>query len=202
MYTVYGVGISQHSRRVVSLLEEANIDYELKNVDMMGGEHMSPEYLEINPNHQVPTLLGDGIKIHESNAILRYLCNKHALDSWYPLDPERRAVIDQWLDWNQCRLSPAVVAIVLNAVFMDGNGDVEAIKRGREQVAELFPILEQALLNSDFIGGDQPTIADLAVVSNIHQLSLANEVPAGENTQRWYQVMLELEGVKRSIASL
>ena len=71
---------SQHSRRVVSLLEEAGLEYELLSVDMMKGEHMSPKYLELNPNHQVPTLVADKVKIHESNAILRYLCNKHSLE--------------------------------------------------------------------------------------------------------------------------
>ena len=62
MYTLYGFPFSQHSRRVVSLLEETGLEYEFKNVDMMNGEHMSPTYLEINPNHQVPTLIADNVK--------------------------------------------------------------------------------------------------------------------------------------------
>ena len=40
MYTLYGFPFSQHSRRVVSLLEETGLEYEFKNVDMMNGEHM------------------------------------------------------------------------------------------------------------------------------------------------------------------
>jgi glutathione S-transferase len=202
MYTVYGFPFSQHSRRVVSLLEEAGIEYELRIVNMMSGEHLSPAYLEINPNHQVPTLIGDNITIHESNAILRYLCNKHDLNSWYPLEADQRAIVDQWLDWNQCRLSPAVVGIVLNKVFMGDDGDIEAIKRGQEQMAELSPIMEKAFMSSRFICGDQPTIADLALVSNIFHLGLADELPIGENTQRWYKHMLDIQGVKKSLPEM
>ena len=133
MYLLYGFPFSQHSRRVVSLLEEAGLEYEFKNVDMTNAEHMSPAYLEVNPNHQVPTLISKTIKIHESNAILRYLCNKHGLDAWYPLDADQRGVVDQWLDWIQCRLSPAVVGIVLNKVFMGDEADQDAIKQGQKQ---------------------------------------------------------------------
>jgi glutathione S-transferase len=35
----------------------------------------------------VPTFLDGDIKLHESNAILRYLCSKHALSDWYPSAP-------------------------------------------------------------------------------------------------------------------
>lgn len=75
---------SQHCRRVVALLEEAGLDYELRRVAMEENEHLSPAYLKINPNHQVPTLQDGDLKMFESNAILRYLCVKHRLTSWYP----------------------------------------------------------------------------------------------------------------------
>src|SRR5688572_21521856 len=142
MYVLYHFPYSQHARRVVSLLEEAGLQYELRHVDMGKGEHVSPAYLAINPNHQVPTLLDGDIKIHESNAILRYLCVKHALENWYPADLRARAAVEQWLDWNQCRLSPAVVDIVLNSVFLGDRGDAAAIERGRLKLRELEPILE------------------------------------------------------------
>jgi glutathione S-transferase len=79
MYILFHSPFSQHARRVVSLLIEAELPYELRHVAMEKSEHTSPEYLAINPNHQIPTLLDGDIKIHESNAILRYLCTKHAL---------------------------------------------------------------------------------------------------------------------------
>ena len=49
---------------------------------------MTPEYLAMNPNHQIPTLknVTDGFCCWESNAILRYLCNECKLDKYYPTD--------------------------------------------------------------------------------------------------------------------
>ncbi|MCG8314087.1 MAG: glutathione S-transferase family protein [Pseudomonadales bacterium] len=202
MYTLYGVAYSQHSRRVVSLLEEEGLDYEFKVIDMGADEHMSPDYLEINPNHQVPTLIADNIKLHESNAILRYLCNKHNLTTWYPQQAEQRANVDQWLDWAQCRMSPAVVGIVLNKVFMGDKADIDAIKQGQEKMAELSPILDAALAGSEYIVGNKPTIADLALVSNVFQLGLADQIPPGENIHRWYAAMLEMEGVNKSLPQM
>ena len=202
MYTLYGFPFSQHSRRVVSLLEEAGLEYEFKIVDMMEGEHMTPSYLAINPNHQVPTLIADDLKLHESNAILRYLCNKHNLHTWYPQELDQRANVDQWLDWIQCRMSPAVVGIVLNKMFMGDDGDVEAIKRGQETMMELSPILESALTDSQYVAGRKPTIADLALVSNIFHLGLADEMPTGENSRRWYESMLKMDGVRKSLPQM
>ena len=117
MYVLYHFPYSQHARRVVSLLEAASLPYELRHVDMGKGEHLSAAYLAINPNHQVPTLVDGDLMLHESNAILRYLCHKHGLSDWYPADPKHRARVEQWLDWNQSRLSPAVIDIVRNKLF-------------------------------------------------------------------------------------
>ena len=199
MYVLYSFPYSQHCRRVISLLEEAKLSYRIEHVDMMSGKHMSPDYLAINPNHQVPTLVGNTIKIHESNAILRYLCNKHKLTNWYPKDAEGKAAVDQWLDWIQCQMSPAVVNVVLNKVFMGEQGDKKAIELGLKQMLELNPILAIALEQSPYLTGDNPTIADLALISNIFHLAFAKELPAAQSILNWYNKMMSLEGVIKSL---
>jgi glutathione S-transferase len=64
---------------VLALLEIARAEYRTETVDLMAGEHRSPAFLAINPNHQVPVLVDDGLVLVESNAILRYLCNRFSL---------------------------------------------------------------------------------------------------------------------------
>jgi glutathione S-transferase len=202
MYILFHSPYSQHARRVVSLFIEAKVEYRLRHVAMEKGEHLSSEYLAINPNHQVPTLVDGDIKIHESNAILRYLCVKHALSGWYPDDLAKRAAVEQWLDWNQCRLSPAVVDIVLNSVFLGDRGDAAAIERGRTRLRELEPILEAGVSATDFLAGNSPTIADLSLASSIFQLSFAKLAPSGENSRRWFARMNEIEGFRSSLPSV
>jgi glutathione S-transferase len=199
MYILYHYPYSQHARRVVSLLEAGGLPYELRHVDMSKREHLSAAYLAINPNHQVPTLLDGDLKLHESNAILRYLCQKHALTDWYPADLKHRARVDQWLDWNQCQLSPAVIGIVRNTLFMGDKGDKAAVERGHAQLRELGPILEDGLRPHDFLTGDRPTIADLALASNLTQLGLAEAIPPGERIASWYGRMGEIEAFRKSL---
>lgn len=200
MYVLYHFPYSQHARRVVSLMVEAGLPYELRQVDMGKGEHQSAEYLAINPNHQVPTLIDGDIRIHESNAILRYLCVKHDLDTWYPKELRSRAKVEQWLDWNQCRMSPTVVDIVLNSVFLAPKGDRAAIDRGLSRLPELWSILDAGLADgAPFLAGVRPTIADLSVASSIFQLSFAKIAPAGRRVGDWFQRVGTLEGFRKSL---
>jgi glutathione S-transferase len=199
MYTLYHFPYSQHARRVVSLLEAARLPYELRHVDMAKGEHLSAAYLAINPNHQVPTLVDGDLVLHESNAILRYLCHKHGLAEWYPADPAQRARVEQWLDWNQSRLSPAVIDIVFNTVFAGEKSDKAAIARGKAKLRELGPILEAGLAADDFLAGPKPTIADLSVASNLFQLGFAEAIPPGARIAAWYERVGALECFRKSL---
>lgn len=199
MYTFYSFPFSQHSRRVISLLEQVGIDYENHMVDMMNGEHMSDHYLDINPNHQVPTLIDGEIKIHESNAILRYLCIKHELIDWYPRNGDALAKVEQWLDWTQCQLSPLVVAIVLNRVFLGENGDKKAADDAAEKIQARFEVLENYLAGREFLAGDKPTIADLSLASNLFQLNLASALPKTPHIVRWYETIAALPGFQKSL---
>jgi glutathione S-transferase len=199
MYILYHFPYSQHARRVVSLLEAAKLPYELRHVDMSQGAHLSADYLAINPNHQIPTLVDGDLVLHESNAILRYLCHKHGLTDWYPADPRQRARVEQWLDWNQTRLSPAVVDIVFNSLFAGARRDELAIARGAAKLRELGPILEAGLGARAFLAGPAPTIADLSVASNLFQLGLADARPAGPRIAAWYERVSGLECFRRSL---
>jgi glutathione S-transferase len=124
---------------------------------------------------------------------------KNDLTDWYPDDLPARAAVEQWLDWTQCRLGPAVVSIVFNRVFLGDKGDQEAIARGLEQMIELSAILEQELEGKKFLAGDRPSIADLALASNVFQLGLAGEIPDTENIRNWYARVCEIEGFQKSL---
>jgi glutathione S-transferase len=199
MYILYHFPYSQHARRVVSLLEAAKLPYELRHVDMGKGEHLSAAYLAINPNHQIPTLIDGDLKLHESNAILRYLCHKHGLTDWYPAQPKHRARVEQWLDWSQSSLSPAVIGIVFNTLFAGPRRDEQAIVRGKTKLSELAPILDACLQADDFLAGSAPTIADLSVASNLFQLGLAGAIPPGAGIAAWYGRVGALDAFRKSL---
>ena len=199
MSTLYLHPMSQHSRRVVSLLEEAQIPYEGVVVALDRGAHMAPEFLALNPNHQVPVYVDAEATLCESNAILRYLCMKHGLKDWYPEDLSSRARVEQWLDWNQTQLSPAVVGIVFNTLFAGDKANPRAIERGRARLKDLAPILEDALADNDYIAGARPTIADLSLASNIFHLGMADVTLDSPHIAAWYGRMQKCDGFRKSL---
>ena len=61
-------------------------------------EHLTPEFIKINPQHTIPVLIDDGLVLCESRAILTYLVEKYGKDdSLYPKDPRARAIVNQRL---------------------------------------------------------------------------------------------------------
>ncbi len=94
--TLYIDWASQPSRAVMSFCDLNNIPYEIKEVRIFKGEHKTPEFLQINPNGQVPAMTEDSFKLSESHAILRYLCesNSSVPDHWYPKDHKQRAIVN------------------------------------------------------------------------------------------------------------
>jgi glutathione S-transferase len=99
---------------------------------------------------------------------------------------------EQWLDWSQCRLSPTVVDIVLNSVFLAPRGDQVAIER----LPELWSILDDGLAGgTPFLAGPRATIADLSLASSVFQLSLANIPPAGRNVADWFPIVFHTHGI-------
>ncbi|MCR9163795.1 MAG: glutathione S-transferase family protein [Nannocystaceae bacterium] len=199
-YTLYHSPLSQHSRRVQALLEEASIDYQVHPIALEKGGHMDPSYLAINPNHQLPTLVVDDEPLTESNAILRYLCNAHELSQWYPTRALARARVDQWLDWNQCRLADPVTQLVINVAILGDKGDPKAIESARTRLPPILGVLEQHLDGRSFVASDeQPTIADLSIASNITQLGFAQATPTDPNITRWYETIASRPGFVASM---
>ena len=74
---------------------------------MAFGKNDEPEYLAMNPNGRVPTLVDGDYVLWESNSIMRYLCLAYGKGSpIYPQAPKARAAVDRWLDWTLSTLQP------------------------------------------------------------------------------------------------
>lgn len=95
---LYYFPASPPSRAVLQTIRVLELDVEIKSVDLLKGENLSPEFLKLNPMHQIPVLIDDDFVLTESRAIMAYLMNSRAPGStWYPNDPKERALIDRLL---------------------------------------------------------------------------------------------------------
>jgi glutathione S-transferase len=112
----HGIG-SPVSRSGLLLIRSLGLDVDLKLIDMPSGEHCKPEFLKLNPLHQLPVLVDGDFVLAESRAILAYLVNKYKPgSSWYPNDPQARAVVDQRLYYDSSNVYSSLAQIVVGKI--------------------------------------------------------------------------------------
>ena len=85
-------------RMVEMTAEVLGLEYEFKIVDLQAGDNMKPEYLALNPQHNIPCVKDGDFVGNESRAVAAYLASKYGKDdSLYPKDLETRYMVDQRL---------------------------------------------------------------------------------------------------------
>ena len=100
---------SSASRRVRLCLAEKGLAYESRLVNMIKGEQHSPEYLAMNPNGVVPTLVHEGRVLYESSVIAEYLDETFPEPPIRPADPYQRAVMRNFVRWTDEKCLPKLI---------------------------------------------------------------------------------------------
>ncbi|EME32652.1 uncharacterized protein Gasu_00240 [Galdieria sulphuraria] len=182
--TLYYEPGSPPCRAVLMFLLENGIPHKIHRIKLFEKDHLKPEYQSINPFQKVPAIQdGDGFFLAESHAILKYLFRTRASmiqEHWYPSDPQKRAKIDELLDWHHSSLSWSTKLTVWNAVmvakFMNQPQSVSipVVEFAVGQMKKSLSTLESILGNGPFVikGMEQPSIADLSLFVEIENLRL------------------------------
>jgi glutathione S-transferase len=162
---IWGRANSVNVQKVLWCLRELDIAYERIDAGMAFGRNRDPDYLAMNPNGRVPTLVDGDFVLWESNSIMRYLVLAYAPGSpVYPDAPKRRADVDRWLDWTLSTVQPVdrpvFWALVRTPVEQR---DMAAIQKDADAEAEVWRIADAQLAARRFIEGDDFTIADIAI---------------------------------------
>ena len=162
----------------------AGLDFE--EVDVWGktGE---PEFLAMNPAHLTPMIEEQGLpraSLWESCAIMQYLCNTRGLSQFYPKDPARRAMVDSAMFYLIGTLYPLVARATYPALGFPqypgevGSSDADAETKAVAQqaaeaaLAEPLDVYRAFYLDGKrFIGGDQPSIADIRLAATLEFLN-------------------------------
>ena len=161
----------------------AGLDFEELDV---WGKTREPDFLAKDPAHLTPMLEEAGLPrgaLWESCAIMQYLCNKHGLDRLYPADPGERAMVDSAMFYLIGTLYPLVARATYPTLgFPQYPGEVatseadDAMKAQAQQDAEaalaepLDAYRAFFLEGKRFIGGDQPSIADIRLAATLEFL--------------------------------
>ena len=108
MLELYNFQQSTCSQKVRFVLAEKGLEWEDKRLDSRRGEHLKPDYLKLNPNGLVPTLVHDGAVILDSSVIMEYLDELFPEPAMVPSDPVARAHMRKWLRYMEEVPTPAV----------------------------------------------------------------------------------------------
>ena len=158
---------SGNGYKVRLLLAKLGIAYTLRELDIMNGATRTPEFLAINANGRIPTLvLDDGTTLAESNAILYYLA---AGTPYWPAQRIDRARVLQWLFFEQYSHEPYVATprFIVRHLPTDSPRRAELPAR-LAQGRAAFDVMQRQLAQSPFLVGDSCTIADIALYAYSH----------------------------------
>nr|WP_168047458.1 glutathione S-transferase family protein [Brevundimonas alba] len=162
MLTVFGDIRSGNCLKVKWLLEWLGRDYRWVETDVMSGATRSTELLAMNPAGQVPAMVSDdGRVLAQSNAIIGFLGEGTA---FMPADPWDRARMYEWLFWEQYSHEPYVAVARFQRAFL-GKAAEEIEPRLMERGRAALDRMEAALTGADWLVGNGPTLADLALVA-------------------------------------
>ena len=150
-----------NGHKISCALEELELEYEAKAVNLSKGEQKQPEYLALNPNGRIPTIVdrdNDNFIVFESGAILIYLAEKTG--KLMPSDQEGRSRVLQWLMFQMGGIGPMMGQA--NVFFRYFPEKLQpAIDRYQNECRRLFEVLDTRLGESEWLADDF-SIADIA----------------------------------------
>jgi GST-like protein len=190
-------------QRVTLMLALCGLPYEVHKVDRSKGEQRQPEFLGLNPAAMVPVLVDedgpDGrIVLAQSGAILHYLATKTG--KFLPKGENARAVAMQWLMQVLSDVNPAGSAVFLASRAFDANEATKEFFRAR--FLRYLGDCDRALGSSSFLAGDEPTIADIALLPVLDaRRDILDAAPPFENLKRWEKDMKAMSGAAEGIAA-
>ena len=202
--TIWGRANSVNVQKVLWCLAELDLGYERIDAGMQFGKNTEADYLAMNPNGRVPTLVDGDFVLWESNSIMRYLCLAYRPDTpIYPREPRRRAGIDRWLDWSLSTVQPVDRPVFWALVRTPAERrDMARIQNDADAEAVQWRIVDAQLATRRFIEGDNFTIADIALGAYARRWFGVEGIvrPTLAHLDRWFARLSERPAFLRFIA--
>jgi glutathione S-transferase len=201
MLTIWGRSNSVNVQKVLWCCEECGIEYRRLDAGGPYGVVDTPEYRKMNPNGLVPTLDDDGFILWESHAIVRYLLDTRAPGTLLPADRRARALAEQWMDWANASLWPALRPLFLGLIRTPPEKrDPEVLEDSRLKSAAQMVLLDRHLAGHTYLAGDQFTAGDVAVGCGVWRwMALPIERTELPHLRRWFDLLAARPAYRRVV---
>jgi glutathione S-transferase len=198
---LYSIALSNNCRRVNATLQHLGIECDV--IEQNLPDLKTSDFLGMNPNGKVPTLVDGDLNLWESRAIMQYVATKKPGNTLWPSDPKQQANIARWQFWEASHLSKGTTGYaferLFKKMFMKQDADPAALAAAEKEWHLYAPILNAQLESNKWVAGSELTLADFSVgacfsfaepsglpMENYKHitdwLGRLNEVPAWKNT--------------------
>jgi len=160
--TLFGYEGSTYVRTVRCVLERKGVSYNPVPVNVMEGETQQPEHLERHPFGKIPVLDVDGMRLRETDAIVRYLDARDPEPPMFPADAKIRAKADENAALVNNYGYGAIIGFVAYHLFPDlvGGKNEEMRQSSLDQARKLAKTVMENKGDAPFLAGDAPGYAD------------------------------------------
>jgi glutathione S-transferase len=181
--TIFGDSISGNCLKVKFVADRLGLPYEWVEVSVLKGETRTEEFLAMNPAGQVPVVrFSDSGVLAQSNAIMLHLAQNTDL---IPADPFTRALMFQWLFWEQYSHETAIAVLRFQKFYLK-KPDSEIDPNLRPRCLRVLALMDEHLEGRRYFVGESLSLADIALVAYTrfaHQAGL--DLTQYPQVQRW-----------------
>lgn len=168
---VLGRNNSVNVQKVMWIASELDLEIEREDIGGAFGGNDTQEYLAMNPNGRIPTLIDGDEILWESNTIVRYLAEKAGKHPWYPKNLVARGRANQWMDFYLTNMHAPMTVIFWQLIrTTPEKRDAAAFNKAVLDASKFWKIIDSTLANRPYLAGNAPDMGD---------------VPLGCSAYRW-----------------
>jgi len=198
---ILGRDNSFNVRKILWLCEELGLPFIREDYGRGFKPTNTEAFRRLNPTGQIPVVIADGFLLRESNAILRYVAAKHGAETLYPTDLERRALIEQWMDWIAYDVTHALRGAFLGGQLREApwNNDW-FIEQGRKDLIDCVGLVEAHLAaGGPYMLGADFTLADIPMGLVINRWFMLRDLQRPETpaVSAYYERLSERSGFRK-----
>jgi GST-like protein len=202
MIDLYAAGTSNGMRARIAL-EECGLKYNWHPIDLMKGEHKTPQFLALNPDGQIPVIVdseapgGKKITLTQSSAIMMYCAEKSG--KFIPSDPAKKAAMLEAYMSASTDITPMFGTV--NNILRAKEPHVPTAERFKERLKGYFKVWDDRLARRKYAAGDEVTIADFSLYAGYWRTkgALPDVVAGFANLERWAAEIGARPGIQRAL---